>query len=39
MGRMPYWHMPCSMAVNTASKFLKYRMKGLLKIFSQAIWE
>ena len=26
-------------AVNTASKFLKYRMKGFLKIFSQAIWE
>ena len=39
MGRIPYWHIPCSMAENTPSKFLKYRIMGLLKIFSQASWE
>ena len=39
MGRMPYWHMPVSTALNTCSKVLKYRMEGDLKMLSQAIWE
>ena len=37
IGRMPYWHMPLSTALNTWSKLWKYMMEGALNRRSQAI--
>ena len=39
MGSMPYRHRPLSIAANTLSKSLQYRMDGAEKIFSQAFCE